>query len=203
MFERVEIMKAKSVIFFGLLGFAVLFASYGHSWAQSNDKPSDSKYGVVSIRTIFESSQKNEKYRKDAEAQQGRIIADLEKLSKEMEADQAGLKTLVVGSGDYMALSKSIFEKQSKLEALKEFYKQQMTMQDKQWTEKIYQDILRITGEVAAQRGLVMVLTKDEVEFPTPTANELMLVIRTNKLLYSGGCVDITGDVMTMFDAEK
>ena len=196
-------MKAKNVIFFGLLGLAVLFVSYGHSWAQSGDKPSDSKYGVVSIRTIFEDSQKNVKYRDDAGVQQDRIIAELEKLSKEADADEAGLKTLVVGSSDYMALSKGIFEKQAKLEALKEFHKQSMTLQDKRWTEKIYQDILRITGEVAAQRGLAMVFAKDEVEFPATSANELMLAIRTNKLLYSGGCVDITGDVMTAFDAEK
>ena len=196
-------MKAKNVIFFSLLGLAVLFVSYGHSWAESSDKPSDSKFGVVSIRVIFEQSQKNVKYREDATAQQEKIIADLEKLSKETDADEAGLRTLVVGSSDYMALSKGIFEKQAKLEALKEFHKQSMTMQDKQWTEKIYQDILRITGEVAKQRGLAMVFAKDEVEFPSTSANELMLAIRTNKLLYSGGCVDITGDVMSAFDAEK
>ena len=196
-------MKAKNVIIFSLLGLAVLFMSYGHSWAESSDKPSDSKYGVVSIRTIFEISKKNVKYRDEATVQQDKIIADLEKLSKETDADEAGLKTLVVGSSDYMALSKGIFEKQAKLEALKEFHKQSMTMQDKEWTEKIYQDILRITGEVAKQRGLIMVFAKEEVEFPSPSANELMLAIRTNKLLYSGGCVDITSDVMTQFDAEK
>ena len=196
-------MKAKNIVFFSLLGLAVLFVSYGHSWAESSDKPSDSKFGVVSIRMIFEQSQKNVKYRQDAEAEQSQIIAELEKLSKEADADEAGLKTLVTGSSDYLALSKSIFEKQAKLEALKEFHKQHMTMQDKQWTEKIYQDILRITGEIAKQRGLAMVFTKDEVDFPAPSANELMLAIRTNKLLYSGGCVDITGDVMTQFDAEK
>lgn len=196
-------MKAKSFLFLGLLGLAVLFVSYGLSWAEPNDKQSDSKYGVVSIRTIFETSQKNVKYRADAEAQQNKIIAELEKLSKEADADEAGLKTLVVGSSDYMALSKTIFEKQAKLDALKEFHKQSMTMQDKQWTEKIYEDILRITGEIAKQRGLIMVFAKDEVEFPSPTANELMLAIRTNKLLYSGGCVDITNDVMTQFDTEK
>jgi len=196
-------MKAKNIIFFGLLGLAVLFAGYSHSWAQDNDKQSDSKFGVVSIKTIFETSQKNVKYREETTVQQGKIIADLDKLSKEMQADEAGLKTLVIGSSDYIALTKGIFEKQAKLEALQEFYKQQMTMQDKAWTEKIYEDIIRITGEVAAQRGLTMVFAKDEVEFPTSTANELMLAIRTNKLLYSGGCVDITGDVMTQFDAEK
>lgn len=196
-------MKTKSIIFFGLLCLVVFFVSYGRGWAESGDTQSDSKFGVVSIRVIFESSQKNVKYREEAGIQQGKIIADLEKLSKETDADEAGLRTLVVGSSDYMALSKSIFEKQAKLEALKEFHKQSMTMQDKQWTEKIYQDILRITGEVAKQRGLAMVFTKDEVEFPSPSANELMLAIRTNKLLYSGGCVDITGDVMAAFDAEK
>ena len=44
---------------------------------------------------------------------------------------------------------------------------------------------------------------KDEVEFPTSSANELMLNIRTNKLLYSGGCMDITDEVIALLDEQE
>jgi Skp family chaperone for outer membrane proteins len=69
---------------------------------------------------------------------------------------------------------------------------------------KIYTDILRIVNEVAQQKGLDLVLEKNEPELLDSTpANELMLTIRTHKVLYSGGCVDITDEVIARLDAGK
>ena len=48
-----------------------------------------------------------------------------------------------------------------------------------------------------------MVVEKDEVEFPALSVDGAMLAIRTHKLLYSGGCLDITDEVMAWLDKEK
>ena len=49
-----------------------------------------------------------------------------------------------------------------------------------------------------------MVFEKYEPEFPFERPDELMLTIRTNKILYSSsGCVDITDDVMARIDANS
>ncbi|MHC4659415.1 MAG: hypothetical protein ACYS83_09625 [Planctomycetota bacterium] len=45
-----------------------------------------------------------------------------------------------------------------------------------------------------------MVIEKDEVEFPALSVDSAMLAIRTHKLLYSGGCQDITNEVMARID---
>jgi Skp family chaperone for outer membrane proteins len=161
------------------------------------------KVAVVSIRKIFQECKRSISYREEAIAEQDRVIAELEKLSKEIEAEKAGLKTLKENSSDYMARAKELFEKQASYQARQEFYKQQMELKDKLWTKEIYQDILRIAGEVAKEKGLDLVFREDEIDFSETNANELGLAMRVQKLLYSGGCLDITEEVTARLDAEK
>jgi len=160
------------------------------------------RIGVVDVRKIFQDCKRNVRYREEVIAERGRIIAELDGLSREIEAERAGLKALREVSDDYMASMKEILEKQARLQSQQEFHKLRGEYKEKRWTEGLYKDILRETGEVAKQRGLDLVLEKDEVELPAPSANELMLTIRTHKLLYSGGCLDITDEVMARVDEQ-
>jgi len=160
------------------------------------------RIGVVNVRKIFQDCKRNAGYREEVVAERGRIVAELDGLSREIEAERAGLKALREVSDDYMASMKEILEKQARLQSQQEFYKLRGEYKEKRWTEGLYKDILRATGEVAKQRGLDLVLEKDEVELPAPSANELMLTIRTHKLLYSGGCLDITDEVMARVDEQ-
>jgi Skp family chaperone for outer membrane proteins len=161
------------------------------------------KVAIVSIRKIFQESKKGVSYRQEALAEQDRILAELEKLSKEIEAEEAGLKTLKENSSDYMASAKVFFEKRASYQALNEFYKRQIELRYQLWTSKLYQDILRIAGEVAKEKGLDLVFKEDEVDFSEPDSSEFGLAVRTQKLLYSGGCLNITDEVTTRLDAEK
>ena len=197
-------MKIRTAIVLGcLVGVVILAMCFEYSWAWSKaDKPA-SKIGVVSIRKIFGDCKRNVKYREEAVAEQNRVIAELERLAKEVEAGRAGLRTLKEGSSDHLALVKELLTKQANLQAQQEFHKQQMELKDQRWTEELYKDILRVTSKVAEQKGLDLVFEKDEIELPAVSANELMLTIRTHKLLYSGGCLDITDEVMARVDAEK
>ncbi len=196
-------MRAKSLFLSGLMGVVVLFAGYQYSGAEPESVKPESKIGVVSIRRIFRDCKRNVRYRQEATAEQDKIIAELDKLRKEIEAEEAGLRTLKAGSSDYLELMKGILEKQASLQALQEFHKQQLAMKDQRWTEQLYTDILRETGEVAKQKGLDIVFENDEPELPALSAQELMMAIRTHKVLYSGGSLDITNEVMNRVDVEK
>ena len=180
-------------------------SEYNQAGSKSETKAAaaGAKIGVVSIRKIFQDCKKNARYREETAAEQNKVISELERLSKEIEAEKAGLATLKAGSSDHTALVKEILLKQASLQARQEFYKQQLSLKDQRWTEELYQEILRITREVAEQKGLGLVFVKGEVELPALSANELMLTIRTHKLLYEGGCLDITDEVMARLDKEK
>jgi Skp family chaperone for outer membrane proteins len=161
------------------------------------------KIAIVSIRKVFQQCQRGAIYREEAMAEQNRVIAELNKLSKEIEAEKAELKTLKENSSDYMARAKGLFEKQANYQARQEFYKQQMELKDQLWTKELYQDILRTAGEVAKEKGLDMVFREDEIDFSETNTTELGLALRAQKLLYSGGCLDITNEVTARLDAEK
>ncbi len=160
------------------------------------------KAGVVSIRKIFRDCKRSAKYRQESNAERQKIDAELTKLDNEIKAQNAGLKTLKIGSENYMAQVKEILEKQANLQAQQEYYKQQLALKEQRITEDIYGDILRITGEVAKEKGLDWVFETSEPELPAQTPTELELSMGMHKLLYGGGCLDITDEVMTRVDTE-
>ena len=195
-------MKIKIMVLIILSLAVILSFSQGHSSAASKSKGGDPSIGVVSIRRIFQDCKRNARYRQEAGAEQDRIVAELEKLAMEIEAERAGLKTLKSASDDHLALTKEILEKQASLQVQREFHKQQIELKDQRWTEQLYKDILEQTSKVAKQKGLDMVFENDDIDLPAPSANELMLAIRTHKVLYSEGCLDITEAVMAGLDGE-
>jgi Skp family chaperone for outer membrane proteins len=136
-------MKAKAMFLSCLIGAVVLFSGYQYSGAEPESVKPGPKIGVVSIRRIFQDCKRNVRYRQEASAEQEQIVAELDKLRKEIEAEEAGLRTLKAGSSDYLELMKGILEKQASLQARQEFHKQQLAMKDQRWTEQLYTDILR------------------------------------------------------------
>lgn len=198
-------MKVKVTVLSCLVGL-IFTAMVYDGWA-ADTNPADNKttfrIGLVSIRRIFAECKKNDDYKKQAIAEQDKIVAELKKLSKELEAGKAGLQTLKPGSPDYMVMYGKVLENQAMLQAKEEFHKNQLALKDQRWTEQLYKDILKATAEVAEQKALNMVFAKDEAELPAPNASELMLTIRTNKLLYSDGCLDITDEVIARLDSEN
>jgi len=196
-------MRFRTVVLSCMATAIILSCAYECSGAETKTDKSSLKIGVVSIRTIFQECRRNVKYRAEMSAERDKVIAELDKLAKEIDADKAGLKTLKEGSSDYLASLKEILEKQAKVQTQQEFYKQQMGMKELRWIEQLYKDILRATGEIAKQKGLDLVFEKSEPDLPAPNSNELTLTISTHKVLYSTGCVDITNEVMAKVDTDE
>jgi Skp family chaperone for outer membrane proteins len=197
-------MKVKTMVLSCLASAVVLLAGYQYTCAQPKaGQSANSKIGVVNVRKVFRSCKRNAKYREQAIAEQSKIKAEEEKLSKEAEALEAGLKALKPGSTDYMTQYKELLQKRAGLEAQVRFNGQQRIVKDQRWTEQLYQEILKMTGEMAQQKGLELVLDVDEPEFPTASADELMMTLSTNKALYSGGCVNLTDEIVTRLDAQE
>jgi Skp family chaperone for outer membrane proteins len=196
-------MKTKAVVLCCLIGTIVLFAGYEYSLAKPKTDKAVANIGVVDIRKVFRDCKRNAKYGADAMAEEAKWNADVERRSKEIDLQKEGLKALKLGSSDYLAQVKEVLQKQADLEASRQFNSQQRTSKDQRWTEDLYVEILKIIGELAEQKQLDLVLQKDVADFPTASPDELMMTLSTHKLLYSGGCMDITAEVLAQVDAEK
>jgi len=175
---------------------------FEYSQAQSKSNTPSSKIGIVSILKVFRDSKRSDAHRTEIIAEQNRIRTEFQNLSKEIEAQEAGLKALKPESSDYLAQRKELIDKQFRLEAEQKFYKEQIILKQYKWSKELYQDILRITSELAEQKGLDLVLKKDEIDLLALSVNEISETVRTHKVLYSGGCVDISDEVVARLDKE-
>jgi Skp family chaperone for outer membrane proteins len=196
-------MKAKAIVLCCLIGAIVLFAGHERGSAKSKADKVVANVGVVDVRKVFRDCKKNAKYGASVMAEEEKWNAEQEKLAKEIESQGNGLRALRPGSGDYLAQYKELLQKKAELETSRQFNTQQRTAKDQRWTEELYIEILKIVAELAEQKELDLVLQKDVADFPTESPDELMLTLSTHKLLYSGGCLDITSEVLARLDAEK
>lgn len=195
-------MKIRTaIILSSLVGAIILSAGY-QGLAQPKTEQSAVKIAVVNVREVFRRCNRNTKYRQEAMAEYNTTMLELEKLSKQIQADEAGLKTLKPGSPDHLKQYQDVLKKKAELDARQQYLKQERSLKDQRWTEQVYQEVLQIVKELAEKKGLSLVFDKQEPEFPATSGDELMLTLSTHKLLYSGGCPDITDEVIARLDAK-
>ncbi len=85
--------------------------------------------------------------------------------------------------------------------AHKDSLDRQIILKQQLWTQKAYGEIVRVIREVAVEKGLSLVLVKDDPDMPGLEA--VSALIATQKVLYCGGCADITPEVQARLMAAK
>ncbi len=196
-------MKIRTIIVSCILGSVILFAGYQYTSAQPVMSTPTSKIGVVSVKQVFYDCKAKASYVVEAMAEQKQLATEIEKLRTEAEVLEAGLKALKPGSPDYLKQFREMWLKRGQAEAMQQYNTQQRALKEQRLTEDIYKEILRITNELAKQKGLDIVLEKTEPEFPAPTMDEFVMMLNTHKVLYSGGCVDLTPEVTARLDQQE
>jgi len=193
-------MKIRSIILICLIATVILFVGYDYSRAESKTNKSCPKIGVVSIRKIFRDSKVSQKHSQVLKAEEDKVNAELNKLKKEIDAFEAALGTLKPNSSDYLKQERDVAQKRAGYQSQKKFYEKQLDLKDREWVKTFYKDILQITGEVAKEKGLDLVFERSEPDLTMSSATGLLMAMQTHKLLYSGGCSDITGEVMARLE---
>ncbi len=186
------------VILCGLSGLLVLSLGHGTTAQQGQVAPS-SRVGVVNVMKIIENSKRNAGHIVQKQAEQEEKIRELRTLARALELEKDQLKTFLAGTDDYLAQAKLVGTKQVHLEALQNHYTQKSRLEAGEWTERLYKDVLAVARRIAEAKDLDMVFDRTEPEYPIP-AEQLIATIRTHKLIYSKGCIDITDEVLAEVD---
>lgn len=193
-------MKVRMIVLVCLMGVAIFFVSQPYSVAQQN-KPT-LNIGVISVDKLLRDCKATANFRERMNAENAKRKAEMEQLSLEIQALDAGLRSgaLVVGSEDYFKQHLDLAKKEANLQALNEYYPQQQSAEQQIWTQQLYQKILKTTKDLAEEKDLPLVIERSEPDF---SQRDLGLIISTYKVIYSGGCIDITAEVLARLDAEE
>jgi Skp family chaperone for outer membrane proteins len=193
-------MKFKMMVLSCLVCAIILATGYEYLQAQPNATGSTLKIGVVSVHTALRNCQATIKFTERLKAEQEKMISEEKTLATEGQALADSLRVFKPDSTEYMETFQKMVQTQSMLKALQETNPRRSRLKQMQWTQKLYKEILRITKELAAKKGLTLVLATDEPEFPFPRYEELVMTLSTHKVLYNNGCVDLTNEVRAQLD---
>jgi len=196
-------MKIKTAVLGCLTGVVVLLLVHQYSTAQVTTNDQVLPIGIVDVRRALRDCSATAKYRERMDVENTKMDAEEEDLKRKIQALALGLRALKPNSSDYMEQYKEYLQKQGELKTMQEFNPKQKIMKHQQWTETLYQEILRITKELAAVKGLALVLESDEPQFPIQQYEELAMTLNTHKVLYSNGCLDLTDEVIAELDKEE
>ena len=187
---------ATSIVVCGALLLAAM--QYGHAASQAT--PGTSRIGVVSIRDVFNGSKKHAQYQGLLAQRVSKARAHIDELNKQVDSAEAELKQTKQGTADYVTRYQAVLEARSKLQNEQEMLKAQRMAEDKKWFEDFYQEALKATDALAKEKGLDLVLERSEPKFPL-ASEEVWSTVGTHKVLYAGGCVNLTNDVIDRVDA--
>lgn len=194
-------MRSRSIMLAVASGvvLSVVFG-YQRGLAKAKKDFTPPKVGTVSVRTVIENTKKKVQFEEHLKAESEKVMAELKKLEADIDALRADMNTRVKGSNDYMDLMRQGMEKQATLKAKDEFHQKQFALMQQDWTEKIYIEILAAIEKTAKEMALDMVLAKEDYQFPSASSNELLLTIKTSKVLYSSDELNITNEVLATLD---
>jgi len=160
------------------------------------------KIAVVSIPKIMAQSKYAATMQEQIVEQKDASMAELEKLRTQMEAVRADMDTRKAGSAEHSKLRRELIEKRAVAEVQKEYLQEELMLQNKQSMEQLYAKILEAVREIAQAKGIELVLDSDEVQLPSPSVNELTMMIQTHKVLHYAPSLDITDEVIKLVDSK-
>ncbi len=193
-------MKFKTILLGCLAGAIILATGYEYLQAQPNVTGPALKIGIVSVHSALRNCKATIKFRERLIAEKVKMDSEEDALDKESKSLAGSLRAFRPDSSEYMETFQKMVRTQSELKALQEVNPRRSALKQMQWTQKVYKEILRITKELAAKKGLTLVLGADEPEFPFQRYDELVMTLSTHKVLYHNGCVDLTNEVIAQLD---
>jgi len=193
-------MKIKTIISGCLMCVVVLFVVHEFGLAQPTAPAAASKIGLINVPRTLQGCKATATFGARAKAEGEQMVAAEKALDDEINVLTGGVRALVPNTTDYMAQYKLLLLKQGELKATQESNNRQRLLSQLGWAEKVYKEVLRITSEVAARKGLDLVLQRSEPEFPILSYDQLRMTFSSHKVLYGGGCLDITDEVIAELD---
>ncbi|MCD6395890.1 MAG: OmpH family outer membrane protein [Planctomycetes bacterium] len=193
--------KNNIVVLVVLASLIAVCIGYSRGWAQASMQITPAKVGVVNVDLVLKNSRKHAQWQKRMNAEEASFKAEVAKLEAEMDAILADMKTRKAGSPDHMKLMEEGMTKNAAVDSKRKFYDRKMMLEVQNWTEKLYNEIRSIVEKTAKARGLDIVLSADEIDFPAADVRDLLTIIKTNKVLYHSSRIDITEEVLAQLDS--
>ena len=193
-------MKSSKQMFIVLVVVLVVLGAYQHGKLQADSAVAPAKIGVINVAEVLENTREHKAWQERMKTEQVAVRQEIETLNNELDALEANLKLRTPGSEDYLTMLEELTQKQARLEAKQKINSIKTEGQMHQWTENLYQKLIKVTEEIAKSKGLDMVIAYEAIDFPTPSLRDFTMALRAKKMIYHNSKYDLTAEVLSAMD---
>lgn len=188
-------MKMRIALLICLIGIVVCSLPNLSVLGNAADRPSPGPQTIAVVRVleILRDLGAGTERRREVLAERTGANTELEQLARQINEQEQALKTFTIGSNDYLKQLDRIMEMQGRYGSRKEFLDRQISLKQQLWTQRTYDGIARVASELAKERGFGLVLAVDPNGLPL--SETFSSVIAMQRVVYSGGCPDLTDEV--------
>ena len=196
-------MKTKMFVLICMSVLGISFLSHEYTSAQTNSPVS--KIGVVNVERVLMECDATKAYMEKARV-------EIQKLKDEQEETKTSIQALEkelasgafkVGSDEFFQKNHELANKENQLNLLQDFRQQELSLKNKLWQIDLYNKIMKIANDIGEEKALYLVLSIEDSEITPQSPDDFTLSVKTHKILYSGGCMDLTEAVKSRLNQLK
>ena len=194
-------MKTKIFILICLLVLGISFLRNEYTFAQSSSPISN--IGVVNIERVLMECDATKTYSQEVMKERQAILEEQVKIQKDILIIEEEIKNVyVAGSDEYYNKHRERAHKKEELD-LQDINLDELILKSQAWQIELYSKVMKIANEIGAEKDLYLVLSIEEPEISLESQDEFTVTLKTHKVLYSGGCIDLTDIIISRLNQLK
>ncbi|MCC6422791.1 MAG: OmpH family outer membrane protein [Phycisphaerales bacterium] len=164
------------------------------------------KIAIVNTARIFSEMQETKDLKQKIENDRKSLEATDQQKQQDLNAKKQARDLLKPDSPEFQSRNQEYLKAAIDYRAWKEMMQMELDRTQKEQMKGLFEKIESAVGEIAAQRGLDLVLAEQHPEFPPTldaiTSDQLRSIIAGRNILFASPKADISADVITLLDAK-
>ncbi|UCD30460.1 MAG: OmpH family outer membrane protein [Planctomycetota bacterium] len=185
-----------------LVALAVWTVSTTINQAQTSIAPAkQSEVGVVDLVYVFNEFEQTKTLNALMKDRENKIREEMAQKMQELNVEASALKAFDPASEDYAKREKEFQEKLIEARSW-EFKQREIRVANHlRWLKRTYDTVTAEIAKVAKTKGIVLVVTREELDMSKVDSNTLYQQIMARKVVYSDPVIDLTEEVLTSMNA--
>ncbi len=157
---------------------------------------------VVNLTAVFDRYQMTRDLEQLFDERRQSVGAEAQKKRDDINMQRNALRDVRPGTADFTVREDDLIRAEVEFQAWLEIHERRLKNQHKNWLQAIYADAQAVVARLAAERGIDLVLTFNELQEDAPDSMAFKQQILLRSVLYASDRVDLTARVLEMLDAE-
>jgi len=200
--ENIMTRSRRWVFAVGTAALVGIFAGVAITSGQQAPSWPATRCAVVDVVQIFNRCQQTKDVNDLLQQRGAELKALREQKQQQLEKKRQELQAFDPDSPDYLKRYQELLNLQIELRTWEQFMNAQVDTENRVWLKKTYRDIIDAIQQVAAERGIDIVMYVDVPEIQGDTVAALGEQIRRRKVIWAAKHVDITETVLQRVDSD-